>query len=169
MSETRIHPTLKQKAQFKAAVTNQQCTFIINGTLSSIGVDANKVYHFWCERALKWLLNLLLSWGSCSCKRASELKKGITLAELCWSASVKAWQCFTITVLAREELVPVLVLSSFSISGGNPITTTTFISIRCRNESPKARLWTISRLSNTDVSTWGQYKNQLSWPQGTAV
>ncbi len=51
---------------------------------------------------LKWLLNLLLSWVCCSCKRASELKKGITLAELCWSASVKAWQCFTIVVLARR-------------------------------------------------------------------
>lgn len=110
---------------------------------------------------LKWLLNLLSSWVCCSCKRASELKKGITLAELCWSASVKAWQCFTIVVLAREDLVSVLALSSSSISGGNPITTTSFISIRCMNESPKARLWTISRLSNTEESTCRQSKNQL--------
>lgn len=110
---------------------------------------------------LKWLLNLLLSWECCSCKRASELKKGITLAELCWSASVKAWQCFTIVVLAREDLVSVLAPSSSSKSGGNPITTTSFISILCKNESPKARLWTISWLSNTEVSTCRQSKNQL--------
>ncbi len=110
---------------------------------------------------LKSLLNLLSSWACCSCKSASELKKGITLAELCWSASVKAWQCFTIVVLAREDWVSVLVRSSSSISGGNPITTTSFISIRCRNESPKARLWTISRLSNTEVSTCRQSKNLI--------
>lgn len=136
--------------------------FIIKITLLCNDLSANIIIFIvtGVKGSLKCLPNLLPSRGSCSCKSASELKKGITLAELCWSTSVKTWQCFT-KVLAKGESVAVLVLSSLATAAGSPITTTSFISIRCRNERPKAKFWTISQLSNTEGSTCRPYKHQL--------
>lgn len=96
--------------------------------------------------------HLLPGWVSSSRRKDSAEKRGRTTTEYCWRASVS---CLLRSTSPRVRWDPANdSLGLRSSCSDQPIITTGFMSIRCRKESPKESLWTISLLSNTELSTW---------------
>ncbi|TNN42071.1 hypothetical protein EYF80_047762 [Liparis tanakae] len=92
-------------------------------------------------------------------RKDSAEKSGRTEAKCCCNASVSCWLRST---SPRSNGDPAAGLAGRASSQADrPITTTGFISMRCRKESPKARLWTISLVANTELSTWGRRETQM--------
>lgn len=104
--------------------------------------DPSRIWELFIKNVV--LTNLLQCWDFWSRSIDSALKKGMTLAELWCKASARAWQYVISTVLQSGETGPSGTQFSCISSGGSPMTTTVFISIRCRKDKPNARLCTIS-------------------------